>query len=272
MRAAGILHLGEDIVKLYYTAWGFAGHWDGHGDKINLIVFPYWLVTALQWAMATRDPLSSGHGYSQNIMMWSPMRSPGEGLDWEELAAVGAMVYGSRDAVHPLSGYKDKAYPAIHEGHRSVLKDSLTVDDQTYPRIYSKRTPDHLARAGDMLGPSFEYHMFRLATGMELSELEFEQMAERVINQERALQIRNWGRSRQVDEQVIPYFSSREEWVNPFVGEGQGLDVAKFQVLMDEYYQKRGWDVASGRPTRTKLEELGLKDVADDLATRGLLP
>jgi len=272
VRAAQILGIGEELIPDFYTAWGFSGHWDGRGDRANLVVFPYWLVTAIQWAMSTRDPMSSGHGYAQNIMMWSPMRSPGDGLDWEELTAVGAMVYGTPQAVHPLSGYEAKAYPAVFHGHRSVLKDSLTTDDQVYPRIYSKKTPDHLARAGDMVGPSFEYHMFRLATGMDITEAEFEQMAERVFNLERSLQIRNWGRSRQVDEQVIPYFERVENWVNPFVGESKGLDRAQFHNLLDEYYRLRGWDTTSGRPTRSKLEQLGLADVADTLGRLGLLP
>ena len=271
VRAAKILGFGEDLIPEFYTAWGFAGHWDGRGDRSNIIVFPYWLVTAIQWAMSTRDPLSSGHGYAQNIMMWSPMRSPGEGLDWETIADVGARVYGSRDAVHPASGYKDKARPAVLDGHHSVMKDSLTADDQMYPRIYSKKTPDHFARAENgMPGPSFEYHMFRLATGMDLSEAEFEQMAERVFNLERALQVRNWDRTRATDEQVIPYFEQVEDWVNPFVGEALGLDVEKFGKLMDDYYTLRGWDPVTGRPTRAKLEELGLSDVAHDLAQRGL--
>ena len=267
VRAARILGMGEDLIPEFYTAWGFAGHWDGRGDKGNVIIFPYWLVTALQWALSTRDPMSSGHGYAQNIMMWSPMRSPEEGLDWETLADVGAKVYGTRQAVHPASGYEAKAQPAVWHGHRSVMKDSLTLDDQAYPRIYSNKTPDHFARTSDSLeGPSFEYQMFRLATGMEISEDEFEQMAERTLNLERALQVRNWDRSRDVDEQVIPYFEQVENWVNPFVGEGTGLDRDKFTELLDEYYTLRGWDPETGRPTRAKLEELGLRDVADEVA------
>ena len=59
IRAAKILGLGEDLVSEYYTAWGFAGHWDGHGDKINVIIYPYWLVTALQWATSTRRSRST---------------------------------------------------------------------------------------------------------------------------------------------------------------------------------------------------------------------
>ncbi|NLF00928.1 MAG: hypothetical protein GX601_08110 [Anaerolineales bacterium] len=273
VRASHILGVGEDLVREYFTAWGFAGHWDGHGDRINRIVFPYWLVTALQWSVSTRDPLSSGHGYAQNIMNWSLLKSPTQGLDWETLADVGAKFYGTRQAVHPASGYEAKALPALLHGHRSVMKDSLTLCDQVFPRIYSNKTPDHFARsANGMPGPSFEYHMFRLATGMDLDEAEFEQMAERVFNLERALQIRNWNRSREVDEQVIPHFETVENWVNPTIGEGVKLDRAQFVSLMDQYYTLRGWDTKSGRPTRAKLDELGLSDVADQLAEQGRLP
>ena len=272
VRAAEILGIGEELIPEFYAAWGFAGHWDGHADRGNVIIFPYWLVTALQWAVCTRDPLSSGHGYAQNVMRWSSERADGGGgLDWETVADVGARFYGTREAVHPASGYKAKAYPAVVHGHRSVMKDSLTLDDQIFPRIYSYKTADHFARAEDgMPGPSFEYHMFRLATGMDIGEDEFEEMAERVFNLERALQVRNWDRSRAVDEQVIPYFEQVENWVNPFVGEEQSLDREKFVKLLDEYYTLRGWDRETGRPTKAKLAELGLSDVADELVARGL--
>jgi aldehyde:ferredoxin oxidoreductase len=123
-----------------------------------------------------------------------------------------------------------------------------------------------------MAGPSFEYHMFRLATGTEIEEEEFEQMAERVFNLERTLQIRNWDRSRTVDEEVIPHFERVENWTNPVIGERMKLDRQQFAVLLDEYYTLRGWDPVSGRPTREKLEELGLSDVADELAERGQMP
>ena len=84
------------------------------------------------------------------------------------------------------------------------------------------------------------------------------------------MQVRNWGRSRAVDEQVIPHFTRIENWVNPVLGEGVGLDLEKFAVLLDEYYTLRGWDVATGRPTAAKLRELGLADVAAELTGLGL--
>ena len=272
VRAAHLLGMGAELIPEFFTAWGFAGHWDGRGDKINVIIFPFWLVTAIQWAMSTRDPMASGHGFAQNIMNWSKMIDPDEGLDWETIADVGAQVYGTRQAAHVSSGYEAKAYPAIWHGHRSIIKDSVTADDQSYPRIFSKKTSDHFARAENGLpGPSFEYAMFRLATGLDLAEEDFERMAERVFNLERALQIRNWGRSRTVDEQVIPYFEQIENWVNPCLGEKVGLDRGKFPALLDEYYTLRGWDPVTGRPTRAKLESLGLADVAEELVRRGLI-
>jgi len=35
--------------------------------------------------------------------------------------------------------------------------------------------------------------------------------------------------------------------------------------MLDEYYEESGFDKKTGWPTRSKLEELGLKDVADEL-------
>jgi aldehyde:ferredoxin oxidoreductase len=46
---------------------------------------------------------------------------------------------------------------------------------------------------------------------------------------------------------------------------------AKFEKMKREYYELRGWDVPSGLPTMTKLQELELTDVASGLAKRGLL-
>ena len=41
--------------------------------------------------------------------------------------------------------------------------------------------------------------------------------------------------------------------------------------LLDDYYDERGWDVEKGVPTKEKLIELGLRDVAEDLEKLGIL-
>jgi aldehyde:ferredoxin oxidoreductase len=42
------------------------------------------------------------------------------------------------------------------------------------------------------------------------------------------------------------------------------------EKMKDDYYRLRGWDVKTGLPTRKSLEDLGLKDVADNLENQGL--
>lgn len=52
---------------------------------------------------------------------------------------------------------------------------------------------------------------------------------------------------------------------------GAVVERVEFEKMKDEYYELRGWDVESGLPTKAKLEELELGDVATDLKRRGLL-
>ena len=51
-------------------------------------------------------------------------------------------------------------------------------------------------------------------------------------------------------------------------GKSDGLLVTEAEVeqAKDWYYAQSGWDVATGKPTRAKLEQLDLAWVADELA------
>lgn len=48
------------------------------------------------------------------------------------------------------------------------------------------------------------------------------------------------------------------------------LDRGEFEEMKREFYQLRGWDPATGLQTKTKLEELELGDVAEELVKRRL--
>jgi len=263
-RAARELHLGEDLVRRYYTGWGYAGHWDGHGCWSNYLVFPYWLVSALQWATDTRDPIPSGHGYTQNIMIYSPLGHWSR-LTWEQMRSISARIYGDPDAVDPHSGYKAKAYPAYYHTKRSVIKDCLPADDFRFPMIYSPKAADGFCRVAGIDGPSVEYHLFKAGTGTDWTEAEFERAAERVYTLERAVTIRHWGRDRRMDERVLPSFEYPENWPNPLLGERYALDRERFKPVMDDYYRHQGWDVETGWPTRERLAELGMGDVYEPM-------
>ena len=269
-RAPDLLGFGQELAATLYATWGSAGHWDGHGDRANRIVYPFWLVPALQWAVDVRDPYSSSHGYTSLTMHWSPFLDE-SGLPWEVIQSVGRRIYGTEKAVDPESDYEGKEVPAVWHGHRSVMKDSVTVDDNVFPMLLSYNHPDGLSRAGDMLGPDYEYHLFTSATGADATRDEFELACERVFNLERAIQVRNYDRQRRDDETVLPYFERVEWWENPLIGAKKRLDRKKFIPLLENYYRLRGWDLERGRPTRSKLTQLGLDDVAQELSQAGLI-
>ena len=54
---------------------------------------------------------------------------------------------------------------------------------------------------------------------------------------------------------------------NPKVGE---VDREKFEKMMDDYYDLRGWDVETGLLKKDKLEVLGLADIIDPLGDKCL--
>ena len=148
------------------------------------------------------------------------------------------------------------------------MKDSLTVGDQGFPRIYSRKTEDNFARAGDMEGPSFERHMFTSLTGMEWTDEKLNHASERVIQLERALLVRNFSRSRADDESVIPYFEKTEQQTNPLIDHPVAMDRERFRTVMDEYYALRGWDRKMGRPTLKTMQEFDLAEEAKQLGDR----
>ncbi|MEM2083818.1 MAG: aldehyde ferredoxin oxidoreductase N-terminal domain-containing protein [Nitrososphaerota archaeon] len=267
-RAAEILNIGKEYIPLFWAAYGYTGHWDGRGDKINPIFYPVWIVSALQWATDTRDPFSSSHDYVAGVSMWSKV------IKWEDIYKISERIYGSRKATDLETPYEYKAQPAIWHQHRSVLKDSLILCDWAFPRIFSLATEDHYARIetskGIIEGPLIEYYFFKTVTGLDMSKEELDKITERIFNLERAIQIRNHNRSRKDDEAIIPYFEYEEFFIGP-LGKREKLNREKFKKLLNEYYELRGWDIETGRPKSEKLIQLGLKDVALELKKLDLI-
>ena len=48
-------------------------------------------------------------------------------------------------------------------------------------------------------------------------------------------------------------------------GPAKGHMVEQLDMLLDQYYEVRGWDKATGKPSPEKLKELGLENVIPDL-------
>jgi aldehyde:ferredoxin oxidoreductase len=91
-------------------------------------------------------------------------------------------------------------------------------------------------------------------TGWDFGVDEFRRTGERIYNLERAFNIRE-GITRADD--TLPK-RLLEEPLPEGPAEGQ---INNLGILLDPYYEFRGWDKATGKPTPEKLRELGLEEV-----------
>ena len=115
--------------------------------------------------------------------------------------------------------------------------------------------------------------MLEYATGMDIPADNFSKIGERIWNLRRAVIIKYEGRSRETDCYLDNFYDV--VWDDPHDSGTEDrmvvlkayVDKKKFEALKDRYYQLAGWDVKTGWPTRKKLEELDLKDIADKLLT-----
>jgi aldehyde:ferredoxin oxidoreductase len=113
----------------------------------------------------------------------------------------------------------------------------------------------------------YQTALFSAGTGIETSEDTLFQLAKRVANIERAYCVRE-GMTRDMDS-LPKRFMDRT--VNTGKYKGSMLKSKEFERMKDRYYTLRGWNVATGVPTRDTLEQAGLGDVAQDLEKRGKL-
>jgi aldehyde:ferredoxin oxidoreductase len=132
------------------------------------------------------------------------------------------------------------------------LKDALAVCE------YKSPTPGW---------PDMEAELYQAATGRtEVSESDLLQAAEVGRLLERAILIRNHGRTRDMEvEEVYPFLT----YPDPA---GEVVTWDEWNDAVDLYYEEQGWDRQTGWPYRKTWESYGLGDVADELERLGKLP
>ncbi|CEP66187.1 Aldehyde ferredoxin oxidoreductase, C-terminal [Moorella glycerini] len=117
-------------------------------------------------------------------------------------------------------------------------------------------TPDRMAR------------LFAAATGLEMSEEEIMKAGRRIMNLEKAFNVRE-GAARQDD--TAPWRLLNEP--APDLPEGATvLSQEKLDEMLDAYYILHNWDLKTSWPKRETLVELGLDEVARELEAMGKLP
>ncbi|MGB9817470.1 MAG: aldehyde ferredoxin oxidoreductase family protein [Desulfurococcaceae archaeon] len=123
----------------------------------------------------------------------------------------------------------------------------------------------NLAENMNILDYSKTAKLIEAVTGFEVTPVEVRMIGERVVNLERAYDIREG--VRRVHDTLPERFIKEPLKKGPSAGHVIELD----EMLM-EYYEVRGWNKQTGIPTREKLLELGLLDVVEDFVSRGILP
>lgn len=111
-----------------------------------------------------------------------------------------------------------------------------------------------------LYGPNQLVELVKAVTGWDTNLWEIMKVGERRLNLLRAFNARE-GVTRQND--MLP-----RRLFDPLSGgptDGICLEQQELEKALDQYYAMAGFDVASGTPTRAKLEELGLAWVADQI-------
>jgi aldehyde:ferredoxin oxidoreductase len=113
-----------------------------------------------------------------------------------------------------------------------------------------------------LLGPQDMVDLLAAATGWDVTVGDIQEYGRRRLNLMRALNARE-GLSR--DKDTLP----KKLFDRPLTGGGRSdglrLDREEFESGLDMYYRQAGWDVRTGVPTRTTLQDVGLDWVADEL-------
>ena len=153
--------------------------------------------------------------------------------------------FGTAEVMDP--GSYRKASPLIYYQHKSLMCDLFQVCK--FLLGLGTGTKDF----------SFDdlYELYHLACGVETDEKKMLTVAERVHNVERAFSCRE-GLDRK-DDRLIGKWADEPVPNGPHKGEK--IDPDKWEGMLDEYYDLRGWN-PNGIPTKEKLNELGLEDVA----------
>jgi len=110
--------------------------------------------------------------------------------------------------------------------------------------------------------PTGDYiELFNAATGRNLDGAAALEIGERIFNLKRALNIR------------LGYTPKGERLPKllrqPLAEGGTEGFVPDEELLLEEYYAVRDWDRGSGKPSKRKLEALGLTKIAEELWAQG---
>ncbi|MCP4680796.1 MAG: hypothetical protein GY864_00505, partial [Desulfobacterales bacterium] len=236
--------------------------------------------TGLLYAMEPRQPvpqISEIAGRLVGLWVKWAEKVPGYYISSDVMRDMARTFWGGELAMD-FSTYDGKALSALMVQDRIIANECGIFCIYIYPMYHSPSTDNYV---GD---PGLESRIISAVTGRGIDEKGLYKIGERVFNLHRAVMAREGNKGRESDK--VPEYCHTEpivfEYANENLlipgkdgeiisGKGNVLDRDKFEKMKDEFYELRGWDVATGLQTRDKLKELALDDIIEEMETRGLL-
>ncbi len=233
-----------------------------------------YITNSLLYAMEPRQPIQQLHEIFNTVLSWLLWTYKLEGTytSGDVFRAMAKRFWGSEEAAD-FSTYDGKALAVKMIQDRQYTQECMILCNFAWPMMLVDNSEDHV---GD---PGIASRVFSAVTGRDVDEEGFYEIGERVFNLQRAILTREGLGGRKSDNLPELFYSQplQDDHFNPgclapgkdgepVSRQGQVVDKGEFERMKDEYYGLRGWDVDSGLQKRSKLEELGLGYIADDLA------
>jgi len=273
--ARGIHQAAETVGPAAREQVGLAGHlaepgYHPYGPRL-------YNTNALLYAMEPRTPIQQVHEIGLIMAKWSAGTRGLTLITSDVVRSVAKRFWGSEVAAD-FTTWEGKALATKMIQDREFVEASLILCNFLWPITDCDPAPD---RVGD---PQLESRILAAVLGNGVEEEALYGIGERVFNLQRAILVREGHSGRESDtlpdhffDLPVQYDQANADCLVPGKGgeivsrKGAVVDRSEFEKMKDEYYQLRGWDVATGLQTRETLEKAGLSDVAQDLDQRGLL-
>lgn len=239
--------------------------------------------TALLYATEIRRAIQQLHAVAGNLIIsWSSWAhgQPGAFFSTDDLREVARRFWGSSQAAD-YSTWEGKALCSKTVQERGYAQESLILCDIHWPMMITAANHP----GGHVGDPSLESRILSAVTGQEIDGPGLLKTGERIFNLQRAILLRQGWQGRQ-DDCLMDYYHTEPLKKNdvfydpdgimpgpqgqPISKLGSVIEKQQFENLKSEYYRLRGWDEITGYPTRSKLNELQLGEVAIELSNKNL--
>jgi aldehyde:ferredoxin oxidoreductase len=226
------------IYQDQYPAYGYLSH---HLKNVG---------SALHWATDSRDPFNSCHDY----LVFGA--ASGIANHFDVPSGDMRLNASTGDTQGTKMVYERAEHLAAWVQNSQSLKNSL-------PFCEYASMPNSYYHPPKMDIKIFESSILSAVTGIDYDVDQLWEAGERIWNLRRAIMVHREDRQRK-DDTISPL------WFERTVANSQSLsaplDRKKWEELITRYYELRGWETKSGRPTRARLEALGMRAVADKLS------